>query len=80
MSDGFNGWSSWNAWNVALWLHNDEPNYRLVMKYIRNYPDLSVCAAKLQLELDGDTDDGAIYDYTSIKEAIEEDHEEYWNE
>lgn len=29
---GYQGWANWQAWNVALYLGNDEPSYRAMMR------------------------------------------------
>ena len=75
----FNGWSSWNAWNVALWFGNDETLYKMMTDAIKQNPDLSVAAAKLQSLVGYDTPDGAVYDYLSVREAIADDHGDYWD-
>lgn len=82
MSDqtGFNGWSGWNAWNVSLWLNNDYTFYHQVILDIKQNPDLNVCVAKVQAWLPAQTPDGAEYDFLSIREAISDDHAEYWDE
>lgn len=66
----FNGHRSWNAWNVSLWLNNDEPLYRMALSFARQY-GVGVGAVKLAQALQGEkTPDGAIYNPTSIREAM----------
>lgn len=28
MDEGYNGWTNHDTWSVALWIDNEEPNYR----------------------------------------------------
>lgn len=74
-----NGWSDWNTWNVALWLSNDEELYLTAQRAIRLASDLNVAAAGIQLEMPSKTPDGAEFNFSSIKEAIADDHAEFWD-
>jgi hypothetical protein len=49
-----NGWSNRQTWNVALWFDNDEPLYRLKVKWLRAHTLRAVTAkavAKFVMEL-----------------------------
>jgi len=67
----YNGHRSWNAWNVALWIGNDEGLYSLALECIRTTKTRNLAARKMLQMLDGEkTPDGAIYNYTCIREAL----------
>lgn len=67
----YNGHRSWNAWNVALWIGNDEGLYNLALECIRTTRTRNLAARKLTQTLDGEkTPDGAVYNYTCIREAL----------
>lgn len=67
----YNGHRSWNAWNVALWVGNDEGLYNLALECIRTTKTRNLAARKMMRMLDGEkTPDGAIYNYTCIREAL----------
>jgi len=66
----YNGHRSWNAWNVSLWLSNDEGLYRWVTELVREYGK-ERAALKVFREIGGErTPDGAVYNRTSIREAL----------
>ena len=70
MMKTFNGHRSWNAWNVSLWINNDENTYKFCQEVI---DDKGFDAGVIYLAeaLRGQkTPDGAIYNKTSIKEAL----------
>ena len=31
----YNGWHNWETWAAALWIDNDEPNYRMKLRYFK---------------------------------------------
>ena len=67
----FNGHRSWNAWNVSLWINNDEGLYTLAQHHIKTSPVLDTAARRMLRDLAGQrTPDGAVYNYTSIREAM----------
>ena len=67
----YNGHRSWNAWNVALWIGNDEGLYNLALECIRATKTRNLAARKMLQMLDGEkTPDGAVYNYTCIREAL----------
>ena len=67
----YNGYRSWNAWNVALWIGNDEGLYNLALGCIRTTKSRNLAARKMTQMLAGEkTPDGAIYNYTCIREAL----------
>lgn len=69
----YNGHRSWNAWNVALWIGNDEGLYNLALECIRTTKTRNLAARKMTQILDGEkTPDGAIYNYTCIREALKD--------
>jgi|TARA_R100000482_G_C5121735_1_gene146225 hypothetical protein len=68
----YNGYTSWNAWNVSLWINNDEYLYNTARETVKRFGyvrGLKVLVARWE----GDrTPDGAIYNRTGIKQAIQE--------
>ena len=68
----YNGYTSWNAWNVSLWVNNDYDTYLIArntverLGYVRG---LKFLVAQWGGEK---TPDGAIYNRTAIKQAIQE--------
>lgn len=32
----YNGWTNWETWAAALWIDNEEPNYRAKQAYFRH--------------------------------------------
>jgi hypothetical protein len=74
----YQGHRSWNAWNVSLWLMNDEPSYREVIRWrdLRGTPTAvarRVIAAGL---LPARTPDGARYNVASVADVIRSEREE----
>jgi len=37
MSAEYQGWKNYASWNVALWLENEEPNYRGAVDFMKDY-------------------------------------------
>lgn len=35
MSSGYQGWKNWETWSAALYLMNEEPLYRLALRYAK---------------------------------------------
>jgi hypothetical protein len=68
----YNGYTSWNAWNVSLWINNDEYLYRTArdtvqrLGYVRGLKELTAMWGGQK------TPDGARYNRTGIKQAIQE--------
>ena len=79
MTDGFNGWTDWATWNVALWIGNERAWYDASQRAIMLNPDLQVAAAALQIDLPMETPDGAEVSFVTIREAIADDHADYWD-
>ena len=78
----YNGHRSWNAWNVALWIGNDEGLYRFALdciraakeyKRVKRTPErCAVVAAHIMMRgLPATTPDGAKYNVTCVKEALQ---------
>tara|TARA_R110002012_G_scaffold289716_1_gene482999 strand:+ start:1338 stop:1583 length:246 start_codon:yes stop_codon:yes gene_type:complete len=66
----YNGHRSWNAWNVSLWLNNDYALYKRIEESLAKM-GLEKTINIITHELEGlKTQDGAIYNRLSIKEAI----------
>ena len=67
----YQGHRSWNAWNVSLWINNSESLYQLAQYHIATSPVLGTAARRMLKELQGHrTPDGAVYNYTCIREAL----------
>jgi len=68
----YNGYTSWNAWNVSLWINNDEVLYHhardtvMSLGYPRALRHLTVIWGGRK------TPDGAVFNRTGIKQAIED--------
>lgn len=65
----YNGHRSWNAWNVSLWINNDEPTYNRAYDLVTS-KGARIAARLLLKELPARTPDGAVYNYTSVYNAI----------
>jgi len=70
----YNGHRSWNAWNVSLWLNGDEDFYH-DWCWMPEHFSLKTAVNKLMEELPEKTPDGAVFNWLSVKLAIEEN----WN-
>jgi hypothetical protein len=33
----YNGWKNYDTWNVQMWLSNEEPYYRAVVEFMKDY-------------------------------------------
>lgn len=73
MAEEYNGHPSWQHWNVCLWLHNEEPLYRMMLGVIRGAETREVAARRLLEILPSRTPDGADYSYETIHYAIEDE-------
>lgn len=75
----YQGHPSWNAWNVALYINNEEPNYRLAVQAVKDAkralpkgkPALVADEAARRFErrsglLDQRTPDGGIFNHKCI--------------
>jgi len=68
----YNGHRSWNAWNVSLWLNNDEGLYSWWQDLAKRHGK-DRAARIMADELDGQrTPDGAKYNVSCIREAMNE--------
>ncbi len=67
----YNGHRSWNAWNVSLWINNDFVLYKKALWYVRNYTNKDIAAREFLKELPDKTPDGANYNYTCVREALD---------
>lgn len=68
---GYNGYDNWNTWNVALWINNDEYQYRQAFELVQKI-GRSLAAHKLFNEQykGTKTPDGAKYTLKGIKAAL----------
>jgi len=66
----YNGHKNRNYWNVALWLHNDEPLYRLVCACIGNTGNRTEAIDTLMGHLPIKTPDGAKYTKRNLRAAL----------
>lgn len=67
----YNGHRSWNAWNVSLWINNDEGLYCWACDLAKQH-GTAKAARIMSRELSGQrTPDGAKYNPTCIREAIQ---------
>jgi len=67
----YNGHRSWNAWNVSLWIGNDEGLYRLALDCIKRAGSVRRAARIMLAQLPDKTPDGARYNVTCVREALE---------
>ena len=68
----YNGYTSWNAWNVSLWINNDEALYIIARETVKKY-GYKRGLRELVKHWEGNrTPDGARFNRTGIKQAIEE--------
>lgn len=68
----FNGYTSWNAWNVSLWINNDETLYRVAYDTVNTHGYNRGLRILVEM-LEGDkTPDGAVFNRTGIKQAIQD--------
>jgi len=82
----YNGHRSWNAWNVSLWINNDEGLYNLAQDCVKrptkkgNKANLSLATYRMLNYLRGEkTPDGAVYNFTTVKLAIEDIYKTFNN-
>lgn len=66
----YNGHKSWNQWNVSLWINNDEGLYREAYNLVRRYGAEKATCLLLDMLQGQKTPDGAIYNKTSIRNAL----------
>ena len=68
----YNGHKNWNQWNVSLWINNDESLYRFALSLVKQF-GIGIAAVKLANAMRGEkTPDGAIYNLTSVRNAIKD--------
>jgi len=67
----YNEYKNWNTWNVSLWLNNEESLYRTMVECIRSTRNRDEAARVLLTLLPETTPDGARYNKTAIKKAMQ---------
>lgn len=77
----YNGWSNYETWNVSLWLNNDEPLYRELVRIQRRADDKEELAEKIEefarsIWEGGKTPDGAELSQADFEEIAESEWEE----
>tara|TARA_R100001460_G_scaffold2982_1_gene9212 strand:+ start:1085 stop:1306 length:222 start_codon:yes stop_codon:yes gene_type:complete len=68
----YNGYTSWNAWNVSLWINSDENQYKVAYQTVSDLGYVRGLKALLAMWEGEKTPDGAIYNRTGIKQAIQD--------
>lgn len=68
----YNGYTSWNAWNVSIWINNDEYLYNMARDTVKSLGYVRGLKALVAQWGGEKTPDGAIYNRTGIKQAIQE--------
>ena len=70
----YQGHENWNHWNVALWLHNEQPLYRLCQRCVRRAANRDEAAREITAQLHADgtmaTPDGAPITRSSVRAAL----------
>ena len=68
----YNGYTSWNAWNVSLWINNDYDMYMTARDTVQRLGYVRGLKELVRLWEGQRTPDGARFNRTGIKQAIEE--------
>lgn len=66
----YNGHKNRNHWNVSLWIHNDEPLYRMALDAVRRHRNKNDAARYLLQQLHDKTPDGAPYSFSAVRAAL----------
>lgn len=73
----YNGWKNYDTWNVAMTLSNDEPLYRGVVEFMKNYKGekpyedfLVESGLDVQKTPDGAIYKGANIDFESLNDMM----------
>jgi hypothetical protein len=67
----YQGHKNYNAWNVALYLFNEEPLYREMVRVVRSSRTLDRAAERLMQELPPETPDGVKFTKTNVRLALQ---------
>ena len=68
----YNGYTSWNSWNVSLWINNDYDMYTTARDTVQRLGYVRGLKELVRLWEGKRTPDGARFNRTGIKQAIEE--------
>ena len=68
----YNGYTSWNAWNVSLCINNDYNTYITARKTVERFGYVRGLKFLVTQWGGEKTPDGAIYNRTGIKQAIQD--------
>lgn len=67
----YQGHKNYNAWNVALYLFNEEPLYREMVRTVGEAETLDDAARRLMRVLPPETPDGVKYTKTNVRLALQ---------
>lgn len=68
----YNGYSSWNAWNVSLWINNDYEMYMAARNTVERLGYVRGLKELVRHWQGQKTPDGAVFNRTGIKQAIQD--------